>query len=145
VLALGVWGLLQALSIVDDDAETQQDVLRKLCQLLPPDEAALWWKSNLGYLADITDPRERRLFLRSLTVHMPLLVSTSWSIHLRWRSRTRSLDISKLDVDRDASAVMQAVLTLSRRDFHAFLRGTPTTVRLITGRLRTVRYHRHRK
>lgn len=143
VLALGVWWLPRALGIVDAEAETQ-DVLRGLCQLLPPDEAALWWKSNLGYLADITNSRERRLFLRSLTVHMPLLVWTSWSIHLRWRSRTRGLDISELDVDRDVPAVMQAVLTLSRRDFRAFLRGTPTTVRLMTGRLLTIRYRGHR-
>jgi hypothetical protein len=145
VLALGVWWLLRALCIIDDEVETQQDVLRRLCQLLPPDEAALWRKSNIGYLADITDPRERRLFLRSLTVHMPRLVWASWSIHLRCRSRTRGLDISELGVDRDVPAVTQALLTLSRRDFRAFLRGTPITVRLMTGRLLTVRYQGYRR
>jgi hypothetical protein len=136
--ALAVWWLFQAFGVIDMDSQRQRDVLSRMGALLPREEAALWLRSNIGYLADISDPRERRRFLRSLTAHLPTLLWTSWTIHLRHRIRCRHFDMSRMDGEnRD---VMRAVLTLSRRDFRAFLRGLPTTVRITTGRLMTIRY-----
>ncbi|TCO57943.1 hypothetical protein [Actinocrispum wychmicini] len=90
VVLLARW-LTQVFGLCDIDEQRLRDVLRQLGKLLPADEAKLWLHTNVGYLADITNPRERRRFLRSLTAHMPVLVWTSWSIHLRQRAQRQHL------------------------------------------------------